>query len=117
TFLMVPRMSVNCSRMNLTFSRSVRSRICVLVSLALPEGVVLAMVEILTVSQLFGPNRRLKERLGRGVHENTEGFGCSGGNGRRRAAGADRATVRTRSTSGCARAARPCADGAGRPRR
>src|SRR5439155_838197 len=44
---MVPRISVNCSRMNLTFSRSVRSRICALVSLALPEGGVLAMGEIL----------------------------------------------------------------------
>src|SRR5437868_11796177 len=32
TFLIVPRMSVNCRRMNLTFSRSVRSRICAFVS-------------------------------------------------------------------------------------
>src|SRR6266545_234063 len=32
TFLIVPRMSVNCRRMNFTFSRSVRSRICAFVS-------------------------------------------------------------------------------------
>src|SRR5476649_1475371 len=32
TFLIVPRMSVNCSRRNFTFSRSVRSRIWALVS-------------------------------------------------------------------------------------
>src|SRR5881628_690338 len=38
TFLMVPRMSVNWRRMNLTFSRSVRSRICALVSFAPPGG-------------------------------------------------------------------------------
>ena len=34
TFLIVPRMSVNCSRRNFTFSRSVRSRIWALVSFA-----------------------------------------------------------------------------------
>src|SRR3989442_13244114 len=51
---MVPRMSVNCSRMNLTFSRSVRSRVCAFVSLALLEEGVLAMAEILTVSPSTG---------------------------------------------------------------
>src|SRR2546425_6734984 len=46
TFLIVPRMSVNWRRMNLTFSRSVRSRICAFVSLGAPD-VVLAMGRIL----------------------------------------------------------------------
>src|SRR5947207_14417424 len=49
TFLIVPRMSVNCRRMNLTFSRSVRSMICALVSLGAPPAgaFVLAMPRIL----------------------------------------------------------------------
>ena len=38
TFLIAPRMSVNCRRMNLTFSRSVRSRICAFVSRVVPAG-------------------------------------------------------------------------------
>src|SRR5471032_1026485 len=49
TFLIVPRMSVNCRRMNLTFSRSVRSRICALVSFA---GVFAIQEGILTVERL-----------------------------------------------------------------
>src|SRR5476649_1215024 len=44
TFLIVPRMSVNCRRMNLIFSRSVRSRICALVCLV-PGDVAFAIGE------------------------------------------------------------------------
>src|SRR6266540_4554688 len=66
TFLIVPRMSVNCRRMNLTFSRSVRSRICAFVSRA---DVCLAMIEARRLlgdcSQLFAPDSRLKPMIGR----------------------------------------------------
>src|SRR5216684_5211350 len=48
TFLMVPRMSVNCSRRNLTFSRSVRSRIWAFVSFT---SVLDMLGRILTVGQ------------------------------------------------------------------
>src|SRR5437762_10978917 len=59
TFLIVPRMSVNWRRMNLTFSRSVRSRICAFVSRGAPV-VVLTMAS--NSSQLFDPDLRLKPK-------------------------------------------------------
>src|ERR1041385_4064434 len=58
TFLIVPRMSVNCRRMNLTFSRSVRSRICALVSF------VVFAIGCVDSSQLSGLDPRLKGRQG-----------------------------------------------------
>ena len=52
-------MSVNCRRMNLTFSRSVRSRICAFVSPAAAAWrFAFAMAED-CYCQLFGPSARL----------------------------------------------------------